>query len=61
MDDNKNNVKSSSITDSETIDTLGIDDEDCKSEIHILGYEAYLKAQGIILEPGNEFASMVGL
>jgi hypothetical protein len=43
------------------IDTLGLDDEDNKSEIRTLGYEAYLKAQGIILEPGNEFESMVGL
>lgn len=43
------------------IDTLGLDDEDNKSEIRTIGYEAYLKAQGIFLEPGNEFESMVGL
>lgn len=43
------------------IDTLGLDDEDNKSEIRTIGYEAYLKARGIILEPGNEFESMVGL
>lgn len=54
-------TKIPSETSNSQVDTLGLDDEDSKTEIRTIGYEAYLKAQGIMLEPGNEFESMVGL